>query len=80
VILERVRRIEAVCRAHGVELAHAAMGFPLGHPAVSSIVLGAVTPEEVARNLSGFAAEIPAALWSDLKAEKLLRADVRTPA
>jgi D-threo-aldose 1-dehydrogenase len=79
-ILERVRRIEAVCRAHGVPLAHAAMAFPLGHPAVSSIVLGAVTPEEVARNLRGFADEIPAALWSDLRAEKLLRADVRTPA
>ena len=78
-ILDRVRKIEAVCRAHGVELAHAAMAFPLGHPAVSSIVLGAVSPNEIARNLRGFEAEIPAALWSDLKAEKLLRGDVRTP-
>ena len=72
-ILERVRKIEAVCRAHGVELSHAAMQFPLGHPAVSSIVLGAASPDEVARNLRGIEAKIPAALWSDLTSEGLLR-------
>ena len=46
-ILERVRRIEAVCAAHDVALPVAAMQFALGHPAVASLVIGAVAPAEV---------------------------------
>jgi D-threo-aldose 1-dehydrogenase len=78
-VLARVTRIDAVCRAHGVALAHAAVQFPLGHPAVSSVVLGAVTPDEVARNLDAFARPAPEALWRDLVAEGLLSADAPLP-
>ena len=78
--MERVAKIEAVCKAHGVALADAAMQFPLGHPAVSSVVLGAVKPSEVERNLKSMATKIPAALWADLKSEKLLAAEVPVPA
>lgn len=78
-VLDRVARIEAVCAAHGVALAHAAAQFPLGHPAISSIVLGAVSREEVDRNLDALRARIPASLWSDLVAERLLRADAPLP-
>jgi D-threo-aldose 1-dehydrogenase len=78
-VLARVGRIDAVCRAHGVELAHAAVQFPLGHPAVSSVVLGAVTPGEVARNLDAFARPVPAALWRDLVDERLLSPDAPLP-
>ncbi|MDJ1157492.1 aldo/keto reductase [Chelatococcus sp. SYSU_G07232] len=78
-ILERVRRIEAVCRAHGVALPQAALHFPLGHPAVASVVLGAVTPQEVARNVATLAIPVPAGLWRDLKAEGLIAPDVPTP-
>jgi D-threo-aldose 1-dehydrogenase len=79
-ILARVERLTAVCRAHGVALADAALQFPLAHPAVASVVLGAVTPAEVARNRAAFDAPIPAALWRDLKSEGLLGADVPVPA
>jgi D-threo-aldose 1-dehydrogenase len=78
-VRERVGRLEAVCRAHGVGLREAAMRFPLGHPAVASVVLGAVRPDEVERNVAALAAPIPPALWADLKAERLLRADAPTP-
>jgi len=78
-VLARVGRIDAVCRTHGVALAHAAVQFPLGHPAVSSVVLGAVTPAEVSRNLDAFARPVPAALWRDLVAERLLSADAPLP-
>jgi D-threo-aldose 1-dehydrogenase len=78
-IVARVERLEKVCRAHGVALADAALQFPLGHPAVSSIVLGAVTPEEVQRNLASLSVTIPAALWRDLKGEGLLARDVPVP-
>jgi len=79
-IVARVERIEKVCRAHGVSLADAALRFPLGHPAVSSIVLGAVAPQEVQRNLASLATTIPSALWRDLGSEGLLAADVPVPA
>ncbi len=39
-ILERVRRIEAVCKAHGVKLAEVALRFPLSHPAIVSVIPG----------------------------------------
>jgi D-threo-aldose 1-dehydrogenase len=79
-ILARVARIERVCAAHGTELPHASLAFALGHPAVASVVLGAVSPDEVARNAALFARPVPAALWRDLVAEGLLRADAPLPA
>lgn len=78
-ILDKVSRIEAVCRRHDVPLPVAAMRFPLGHPAIASIVLGAVTPAEVARNLAGLNQAVPPALWAELKAEGLLRPDAPVP-
>jgi D-threo-aldose 1-dehydrogenase len=78
-ILQRVEHIERVCRSHRVALADAALQFALGHPAVTSIVLGVVKPEEVDRNLAALRAPIPAALWADLKAQGLLNPEAPTP-
>ena len=78
-VMERVRAIEAVCVAHRVPLAAAAMQFPLAHPAVASVVLGAVTPDEVARNVAGFRRRLPPGFWRDLKAGGLIRADAPVP-
>jgi D-threo-aldose 1-dehydrogenase len=78
-IMARVRRIEAVCRAHDVALPDAALRFAMAHPAVASVVLGAVSAEEVARNVASLARPIPARLWSDLRTEGLLPADAPTP-
>jgi len=75
-IVARVERIERVCRSHGVALADVALRFPLGHTAVSSLVLGAVAPQEVQRNLASLATMIPSALWQDLRSEGLLAATV----
>ena len=53
-IMERVRKIEAVCKAHGVPLAAAALQFPLGHPSVASIIPGAIHPDQVRQNVENF--------------------------
>jgi D-threo-aldose 1-dehydrogenase len=80
---ERVRlqvlRIEAICASHSVRLADAALQFALAHPAVTSLVLGAVTPDEVRRNLASVAAFIPDAFWNDLRAAGLLPDTAPTP-
>jgi len=78
-IMDRVARIEAVCRRHDVKLPAAALQFPLGHPAVVAMVPGAVTPAEVERNIALMATPIPADLWAELKHEGLLRRDAPTP-
>jgi D-threo-aldose 1-dehydrogenase len=56
------------------------MRFASSHPAVSSVVLGSVTPQEVARNVAAFAAPIPPQLWRDLVNERLVRDDAPLPA
>jgi D-threo-aldose 1-dehydrogenase len=78
-ILERVRRIEAVCAAHGVRLIEAALQFVMAHPAVRTVIPGAVSAAEVNANVALFARPIPIALWSDLKQAGLLRPDAPTP-
>jgi D-threo-aldose 1-dehydrogenase len=78
-VLERVARIQAVCKAHGVRLAEAALRFPLGHPAIVSVLPGGQKPSEVRRNAEMIGAKIPPALWRDLKAAGLMRADAPTP-
>jgi D-threo-aldose 1-dehydrogenase len=78
-VLERVARIQAVCKAHGVKLAEAALRFPLSHPAIVSVIPGGQKPSEVARNAAILGTKIPPALWRDLKAAGLLRADAPTP-
>ena len=78
-IVERTRRIEEVCRRHDVPLPAAALQFPPGHPAVASVVAGFRSPEEVRVNLRFFNQSIPAALWQELKQEKLLRSDAPVP-
>jgi D-threo-aldose 1-dehydrogenase len=72
--LARARRIATVCGRHGVPLAHAAMAFPLRHPAVTAIVVGARSPAEVADDVAGAARVLPEALWEELAAEGLVPA------
>ncbi|WP_240759198.1 aldo/keto reductase [Lichenicoccus roseus] len=79
-ILERVARIEAVCGAHDVPLAAAALQFVLAHPAVASVIPGARSAAEARRNAELVATRIPVALWDDLRAERLLRPDAPSPA
>ena len=77
-IIDRVRRIEAVCRRHRVPLRRAALAFALAHPAVISLVLGAVKPGEVKANVADIAKPVPADLWKELKSEGLLSPAVTT--
>ena len=74
-IINRVAEIERVCRRHKVKLPEAALAFPLLHPAVVSIIPGAVTPRQVKMNVEALRKRIPKALWRDFKAEGLMRAD-----
>ncbi|MGC5011117.1 aldo/keto reductase [Streptosporangium sp. DT93] len=71
-LLERARRVASVCERHGVTLPQAALAFPLRHPAVVSVVVGARSADEVVRNAALTARPVPEDLWSDLAAEGLI--------
>lgn len=75
----KAQRLDAVCRRHGVSLKAAAIQFPLGHPAVVSVLSGARSVAELEENVAAFREELPAALWHDLRSEGLLGEDVPTP-
>ncbi|MGA9658202.1 MAG: aldo/keto reductase [Asticcacaulis sp.] len=79
-IIRQVAAIEAVCAAHKVPLAAAALQFPLAHPAVACVIPGMANAAQVAANLDLLATPIPAQLWYDLKSEDLLSADAPVPA
>ena len=78
-ILARVRGIEAICEAHDVRIAVAALHFALAHPAIVSVIPGAATPDEVARNVEASEAYVPVELWRALKEEGFVREDAPVP-
>lgn len=74
-IIDRVTRIETVCLRHGVRLVDAAFQFCLRHPTVVSVIPGGQGTAEMESNVKAAQAEVPAALWDDLKTQGLLRPD-----
>src|SRR5665213_4261793 len=78
-IVERVRRLEAVCARYAVPLGAAALQFTLGHPAVTTAVCGYRSRDEVDTNLAWSALPTPAALWDELKSAQLIPSHAPTP-
>ena len=78
-VVEKVRRIEAVCDRHAVPLPAAALQFPLAHKLVASVIPGLDSPDRVAQTLTLYGHKIPSALWQDLRNENLLRPDAPVP-
>ncbi len=71
-IIDRVAKIEAICGQYQVTLAAAALQFPLGHPAVSSVIPGLGSARRVKNTIELFNEVIPSEFWQSLKDENLL--------
>jgi D-threo-aldose 1-dehydrogenase len=71
-VLERALTLRSVCEAHGVPLRAAAVQFPLTHPAVACVLVGARSAAEVEDAVRMAAVPVPEALWRDLRAEGLI--------
>lgn len=78
-VIEKVRKIEAVCDRHAVPLAAAALQFPLAHGIVASVIPGLDSAARVEQTIALYRHKIPAALWQDLRRENLIRADAPIP-
>lgn len=79
-ILERVRKIEQVCKSHSVPLPAAALQFLLAHPAIASHIPGMRSVEQIEQNIVWANHPIPSDLWRELKTQHLLREDAPVPA
>jgi D-threo-aldose 1-dehydrogenase len=64
-IFERVTRWRSVCDRHGVPLKAAALQFPLRDPAVTNVLVGMRSPQEVDENLALSQIAIPSEFWDD---------------
>lgn len=65
-VLARRDALAAACARHGVPLAAAALQFPLRHPAVVSVLVGARSPAELEEDARLLGLTLPDALWSEL--------------
>lgn len=79
-ILDRVSRIEKVCKEYSVPLPAAAMQFVVAHPAIPSFIAGTRTVDQLGKNLEWFSHPIPGDFWGELKRQRLLREDAPVPA
>jgi D-threo-aldose 1-dehydrogenase len=79
-VLERVRRLDAICRCHRVDLPQAALQFVLAHPLVVSVIPGPQSPQQTRHNVAMVDAASPAALWEELQAAGLIHPDAPIPA
>jgi D-threo-aldose 1-dehydrogenase len=65
-VLQRVRRMEALCAEYGIPLAAAALQFSLRDPRVTSTIVGMSEPKRVAQTAELARVEIPGVLWDEL--------------
>jgi D-threo-aldose 1-dehydrogenase len=78
-LIARANQIADICAQHGTSLPAAAIAFPLAHPCVVNVTLGMRSAAEVQQNVNLYNAQVPAGLWSDLRAAGLLRSDTPSP-
>ncbi|MFI6693997.1 aldo/keto reductase [Streptomyces sp. NPDC050433] len=78
-LTRRATAIADVCERHGITLPEAALAYPLLHPGVTSVVLGARDAGQSRTNADRLTACVPDALWDELTALGLLPEGPPTP-
>jgi len=68
-LLDRARRLREICARHGVQLRVAAIQFPFRHPAVTAVVVGARSKDEITADVADFDHDVPDELWAELGAD-----------
>jgi D-threo-aldose 1-dehydrogenase len=78
-ILTRVRQMEELCARFNISLRAAALQFPLGHPAVVSVIPGARSTTELDENIAALHEPIPTEFWRALQTQRLIDESVPLP-
>lgn len=78
-MVERARRLEALCGRFEVPLRAAALQFPLAHPSVDTVLVGVKTLAHWRDALEKLAHPIPPAFWDALRSAHLIAERAPTP-
>ena len=78
--VDKVARIEILCEAFDVPLRAAALQFPLAHPAIEIVMVGAQTVEHWTDAVAMVRHRINPGVWDALRAQGLLDAGTPVPA
>ena len=78
-LVDRARRLAAVCERHDVPLRAAAIQFPLAHPAVRSLIAGVRRIDHLDEYPEMMRRPIPADLWAELRSEGLIPDEAPVP-
>lgn len=64
-VLARAQKIEKFFNERGVSLAQAALQYPMQHPAISAILVGCRSAEEVKANVALYNNEVSSEIWRE---------------
>lgn len=78
-LLDRALAVKALCETFDVPLRAAALQFPLGHPAVAGVLVGARSAAEVEDAARMIRHPIPTDMWLALRRQGLLPPDAPLP-
>jgi len=78
-MVARANAIRGICERHGTDIKAAALQFCAAHPVVAAVIPGPRTAAEVQQNAALVKAEIPSALWAELRRTGLLPESAPTP-
>ncbi|MEM7535070.1 MAG: aldo/keto reductase [Chloroflexota bacterium] len=78
-MLDKAVKIAALCQQYDVPLNAAALQFPFANAGVTSMVVGAETPQQVIANLMTLNHPIPRALWPALQEAQLVATGTPMP-
>jgi D-threo-aldose 1-dehydrogenase len=78
-MVARANAIRAICERYGTDIKAAALQFCAAHPVVAAVIPGPRTSDEVRQNAKLMQADIPGALWAELRRAGLLPENAPTP-
>ena len=78
-VVARARELASICEDHDDVLPHAALRFPLRHPAVASVVAGMASAGEATANAGWMATAVAEDLWRAIDAWSLARLSDGSP-
>jgi D-threo-aldose 1-dehydrogenase len=77
-ILDKIYKMETICKRHSVSLKALAVNFPLRHEVISSVVVGSQRTDYLEQNIEFYNTKIPDEVWSDLESENLIEKTIST--
>lgn len=75
---EKRAKLDAIAKEYRVDLRTASLQFALAPDAVTSVLVGASTPEQIQQNIDSLTVQIPDGFWQALKDNNLIMAQADT--